>query len=260
MTDGFDAEFWERHWRDARSDQALAPHPYLAVETVGLHPTTALEAGCGAGAEALWLAEHGWAVTAVDVSEGALSGARERAGRHQAGGRVRWVQADLETWEPDAAFDLVTTHYAHASGEQLDLYARIAGWVAPGGTLLVVGHGASTDDDAEAAAARRRGQAAHDHSTHDRSTHDRPTHDHPGHDQPTHDAFHDGEAQAASAHHHDLPPREASATADGVRAMLEGLGMVVVTAAEPVRRVRRGDGVMTLHDVVVRAVRPAAVG
>lgn len=246
MTDGFDAEFWERHWRDAGSDQARPPHPYLAVETVGLHPTTALEAGCGAGAEALWLAEHGWAVTAVDVSERALSGARERAGRHRAGGRVRWVQADLETWEPDAAFDLVTTHYAHASGEQLDLYARIAGWVAPGGTLLVVGHGASTDDDAEAATAARPGRAAHD----------QPTHDHPWHDQPTHDA----EAQATSAHHHDLPPREASATADGVRALLEDLGLVVVTAAEPVRRVRRGDGVMALHDVVVRAVRPAAAG
>ena len=46
----------------------------------------------------------------------------------------------MSTWEPDTRFDLVTTHYAHPAGSQLDFYARIARWVAPGGTLLVVAH------------------------------------------------------------------------------------------------------------------------
>jgi hypothetical protein len=53
---------------------------------------------------------------------------------------VQWVEADLSVWEPGRQFDLVTTHYAHAAMPQLAFYERIAGWVAPGGTLLVVGH------------------------------------------------------------------------------------------------------------------------
>ena len=53
---------------------------------------------------------------------------------------MRWVEADLSVWEPGTPFDLVTTHYAHPAMPQLAFYERIAGWVAPGGTLLVVGH------------------------------------------------------------------------------------------------------------------------
>src|SRR5690606_2048394 len=51
-----------------------------------------------------------------------------------------WVEADLSTWEPEARFDLVATHYAHPAMGQLAFYRRIAEWVAPGGTLFVVGH------------------------------------------------------------------------------------------------------------------------
>jgi hypothetical protein len=55
-------------------------------------------------------------------------------------GRVRWVEADLTVWDPGMRFDLVTTHYAHPAMPQLAFYDRIAAWVAPGGTLLIVGH------------------------------------------------------------------------------------------------------------------------
>ena len=53
---------------------------------------------------------------------------------------MQWVQADLSTWNPDARYDLVTTHYAHPAMPQLEFYDRIASWVAPGGTLLIAGH------------------------------------------------------------------------------------------------------------------------
>jgi hypothetical protein len=52
-------------------------------------------------------------------------------------------------WVPGRQFDLVTTHYAHPAMPQLDFYDRLAGWVAPGGTLLIVGHlhtGSGHDD------------------------------------------------------------------------------------------------------------------
>ncbi|WP_243697125.1 hypothetical protein [Aeromicrobium phragmitis] len=53
---------------------------------------------------------------------------------------MEWIEADLSVWEPHRTFDLVTTHYAHPQLPQLDFYERISHWVAPGGTLLIVGH------------------------------------------------------------------------------------------------------------------------
>ncbi|MEV7329433.1 class I SAM-dependent methyltransferase [Micromonospora sp. NPDC093244] len=135
----FDRDYWERHWQQAQHGLP-APHPYLADGTAGLTPGTALDAGCGTGAEAVWLAEHGWRVTAVDIASAALAVAAERAAAGGLAERVRWVEADLTTWEPEARFDLVTTHYAHPAMSHLAFYDRISGWVAPGGTLLIVGH------------------------------------------------------------------------------------------------------------------------
>jgi hypothetical protein len=53
---------------------------------------------------------------------------------------IEWVEADLSAWEPGRQFDLVTTHYAHPAIPQLTFYERISRWVAPGGSLLIVGH------------------------------------------------------------------------------------------------------------------------
>ncbi|MGI5525212.1 class I SAM-dependent methyltransferase [Micromonospora sp. CA-259024] len=139
----FDKDYWERHWHQAHGNRAGAgspPHPYLAHETSGLAPGTALDAGCGTGAEAVWLASHGWQVTAVDIASEALARAADRATSSQVSERVRWVEADLTVWDPGARFDLVTTHYAHPAMPQLAFYDRIAAWVEPGGTLLIVGH------------------------------------------------------------------------------------------------------------------------
>jgi len=135
----FGQDYWDEHWRTAAGTTAQDDaHPYLAIETADLVPGTALEAGCGEGAEAVWLARHGWTVTGVDLSERALAGARSRAAA--VGATLTWEAADLTGWTPPAPYDLVSTHYAHPSEPQLAFYGRLAGWVAPGGTLLVVGH------------------------------------------------------------------------------------------------------------------------
>lgn len=139
MVDGFEKDAWEQHWRSALGAGTLdAPNPYLAKEVAGLPPGTALDAGCGTGADAVWLAERGWTTTGVDIAPSALAAAADRAAR--AGVSVDWVEADLTTWAPATTFDLVLTSYAHAAMPQLELYRRIADWVAPGGTLLIVGH------------------------------------------------------------------------------------------------------------------------
>lgn len=141
----FDREYWERHWTpDAEAGEGerrpVPVSPYLESETGHLRPGSALDAGCGTGTEALWLAHRGWQVTGADLSSTALATAAARAGDEGLAGRVRWTETDLSRWEPGRTWDLVVTHYAHPETGQLAFYERIASWVAPGGTLLIVGH------------------------------------------------------------------------------------------------------------------------
>jgi SAM-dependent methyltransferase len=139
----FDKDYWDRHWEHGGGPRAVAPqaaNPYLIREASDLVPGTALDAGCGEGAEAIWLASRGWHVIAADIAAEALARAASRAAETLAPGLVRWVEADLTAWAPGTQFDLVTTSYAHPAMPQLAFYQRIAEWVAPGGTLLIVGH------------------------------------------------------------------------------------------------------------------------
>ncbi|RCK69323.1 class I SAM-dependent methyltransferase [Desertihabitans brevis] len=140
MTHRFDGSYWEEHWRRAAPGGGLPVHPYLQAETQHLPAGTALDAGCGTGSEALWLVEHGWQVTAADISATALARAADHARAAGLDDRVEWVQTDLARWEPGRRWDLVVTSYAHPDTDQVGFYRRIASWVAPDGTLLVVGH------------------------------------------------------------------------------------------------------------------------
>jgi len=60
---------------------------------VPLQPCRALELGCGTGASAVWLAQQGFAVTALDLSPLAIDQARQRA--DEAGVAVRFLVADV---------------------------------------------------------------------------------------------------------------------------------------------------------------------
>ncbi|MDT8911419.1 class I SAM-dependent methyltransferase [Amycolatopsis sp. PS_44_ISF1] len=183
-THEFDRPYWERHWHSAHRAAIREPNPYLARETRDLTPGTALDAGCGEGAEARWLAARGWTVTAADISAGVLARCAEAAPE------VDWVRADLTTWTPATPFDLVMTHYAHPAIPQLDFYQRIAGWVAPGGTLLVVGHrpGAGHGHHpAEATATAAATTARLDPVRWQVVTADEPTRTRPGRAAPLHD-------------------------------------------------------------------------
>ena len=143
MTHSFDKEYWDQIWRGGRATSMAAgePNPHLMGEVGELAPGTALDAGCGAGVESIWLAERGWQVTAVDIAAAALDRAAECATASGVAGRVQWVRADLSAWEPDAPFDLVATHYAHPGMPQLEFYDRIAGLNRDTGmTVVLVSH------------------------------------------------------------------------------------------------------------------------
>ncbi|MCQ1999939.1 class I SAM-dependent methyltransferase [Arthrobacter zhaoxinii] len=145
MTHSFDKDYWEQHWHEApetatAAPEATLPNPYVQRIARELSPGTALDAGCGTGTEALELAAHGWNVTGADLSSTALETAARQAANRPLPGSVTWIEADLVSWEPGRRFELVMTNYAHPAMPQLAFYQRIMDWVAPGGTLLIVGH------------------------------------------------------------------------------------------------------------------------
>lgn len=120
----------------------------LAAETAALVPGSALDVGCGEGADAIWLAEHGWRVTAVDISGVAVE--RGRAEAERRGLAIDWRAGDFPAEVAGAAFDLVSLHYPAFPIASLDTVARgLLGAVAPNGSLLLVGH-APPDDIANA--------------------------------------------------------------------------------------------------------------
>jgi SAM-dependent methyltransferase len=144
----YDRSFWEERWSRALREHGervarRPPNAHLVAEAGGVAPGQALDAGCGHGVDALWLAARGWRVTAVDFAATALAHARSaaEATSPDVAPRVEWVEADLATWAPHPqAYDLVLCLYVHIPGPVEELVERMASGVAPGGTLLLVGN------------------------------------------------------------------------------------------------------------------------
>jgi len=130
---------WEERYASAPAVWSGRPNDALVAHTADLAPGTALDLGAGEGRDAVWLAQRGWRVTAVDLSATAL--ARGARAAEEAGVAVRWVQADLATYDDPVRYDLVTSHFLHLAPEaRRGHVARAARLVAPGGTLLLVQH------------------------------------------------------------------------------------------------------------------------
>lgn len=145
MTHKFDAAYWDERYAGRGNIWSGHPNPQLVAEAAGLAPGTALDVGCGEGADAVWLAARGWRVTGVDISSVAL----ERAAGHASGltlsGSIDWQHRDLLDWTPPAlSFELVSAQFMQLPLEDRQpLFTGLAAAVAPGGTLLVVGHAPS---------------------------------------------------------------------------------------------------------------------
>lgn len=141
--DTFDEAYWEKHYSGRHGGSGHGPSPLLIAAAAPLPSGAALDAGCGEGANARWLAARGWRVTAVDIATTALRRAREHADSMgpDVAGRIDWRAEDLTRWAPpEGQFDLVCALYVHVAGSSQALFRRLAAAVAPGGTLLVIGH------------------------------------------------------------------------------------------------------------------------
>jgi len=141
---------WDQGWWDAKyadGDRIWSgdPNATLVDEVGSLPPGRALDLGCGEGDDARWLADHGWSVVGVDISQVAIDRAREFGDERS----IEWVRADIVVdGVPPGPFDLVSMMYFPIRRPQgADALQAVLDSVAPGGTLLVVGHETYPVDD-----------------------------------------------------------------------------------------------------------------
>jgi SAM-dependent methyltransferase len=143
MSHEFTQEFWDDRYSSAERLWSGNANQQLAAHVRGLNPGHALDVGCGEGADAIWLARHGWTVTAVDISAVALERGAADAQAEGVADRITWRREDLLTWDPGTLgpFDLVTAQFMYLPDAELaSLHQRLAAAARPGGTLLIVGH------------------------------------------------------------------------------------------------------------------------
>lgn len=135
-----DPRDWDQRWTDKLLHAHGEPSAVVLDALAALEPGRALDLACGNGRHALWLAQRGWRVTAVDFSAEALRQARERSA--ELGLEVDWIEADVTRYDPaPAAYDLVLVTYLHVpAAERRAILARAAAAVAEKGTLLLAGH------------------------------------------------------------------------------------------------------------------------
>ncbi len=148
MPEGKDpeAEYWDGRYSAKELVWSAGPNLFLPPEVEGMAPGTAVDLACGEGRNAIWLAEQGWDVTGVDFSEVAIEKAAAIADR--SGVSVKWVCADVTTWQPGsrpgattAGFDLVIAFYLQvASVARKLVVANAARLLGPGGVMVVVAH------------------------------------------------------------------------------------------------------------------------
>lgn len=132
-----DAGAWDERYRAHGLVWGGPPNRWVVEELEDAPPGRALDLACGEGRNALWLAAHGWQVTAVDFSAVAIEKAREL----DTNGLVEWVEADATAYTPAQPVDLALLSYLQLAADQRRRAVRgAAAALAPGGMLLVIAH------------------------------------------------------------------------------------------------------------------------
>ncbi|MFJ2863426.1 class I SAM-dependent methyltransferase [Kitasatospora sp. NPDC087314] len=139
-----DSQDWDDRYAASELVWGVEPNRWVVRELTGRTPGHALDLATGEGRNAIWLATQGWEVTGLDYSAVAL----ERAERltadlpDEVADRLTWRHGDARSHEaPAAGYDLVLVAYLQVPAEdRRAVLRRAAAALAPGGTLLVVGH------------------------------------------------------------------------------------------------------------------------
>ena len=130
-----DREKWDQRYAEGSYRSRRYPSPFLVERLAELPRGRALDLACGAGRNALCLAEAGYAVEAVDISGVAVE--RARATARERGLDVDWRVADLDDFAPPPGrYDLITViRYTNRA-----MMERLPEGLTEGGMLLVEHH------------------------------------------------------------------------------------------------------------------------
>jgi SAM-dependent methyltransferase len=142
--------FWDDFYGGQDAAWSGRPNAALVRETGSFAPGSALDLGCGEGADAIWLARRGWRVVGVDIAQAALDQARVHADEAGVREGIEWHQHDLVSPLPFENFDLVTAMFLHApfAMPTEDILRAGVAAVAPGGHFLQVNHDQKESRDA----------------------------------------------------------------------------------------------------------------
>jgi SAM-dependent methyltransferase len=135
-------EHWEQHYGERDRVWSGRVNVRLAEVVSPLATGHALDLGCGEGADACWLAENGWTVVAVDISDTALQRAAAEADARGLSDRIDFAQHDLSESFPGGTFDLISAQFLHSMipFDRPRVLKQAASAVRPGGVLLIVDH------------------------------------------------------------------------------------------------------------------------
>ncbi|WP_169569939.1 class I SAM-dependent methyltransferase [Sneathiella limimaris] len=134
------------YWNDRYASKDLiwsaGPNQFFKTEVDNLKPGKAIDLASGEGRNALYLAELGWNIKAVDFSEVALEKAEKIASGRHLKDKIEFINADLNTYLlPKSSFDLVAIIYLQLPQDQMiPIIHKAVHAVAPGGTFLMIGH------------------------------------------------------------------------------------------------------------------------
>lgn len=135
-----DARAWDARYEASERVWSVEPNQFVAAELADLPPGRAVDLAAGEGRNAIWLAAHGWTVTAVDFSQVAL----DRGRRMAPDLAVEWTCCDVLAWRPTGAYDLAVLAYLQLSETERRSAVRLAfDCLARGGTLFLVAHDSS---------------------------------------------------------------------------------------------------------------------
>jgi SAM-dependent methyltransferase len=135
------AETWDERYAASELVWGAAPNRWVEQECAALPPGTAVDLACGEGRNALWLAELGWRVTAVDFSAVGLQKGRAAEEHSPPAHAIDWVCADVTGYRHPQPVDLVLISYLQViASERRAVVRTAADTLAPGGVLVVVAH------------------------------------------------------------------------------------------------------------------------
>ena len=133
-------DFWNKEFAEGKVLLHKGPSALLVAAVKGRKPGTALDIGMGQGRNAVYLAELGWTVTGVDLSDVATEQAKASASAK--GVKLNAVVSDVDAFEfGKEQWDLITSFYMHAWHRRspTDVPGRIFDALKPGGLLVIEG-------------------------------------------------------------------------------------------------------------------------